>query len=135
MSFIAEIPSPVESVKFIDRTDTSVSLLWEPPETSGKTAQRVFYDIECNKCSSGKNSGPCVEPCGSSVVFKPSQENLIYTNVTIQGLTQDTEYEFVIYFKNNNSEHISKTKWAKLVKKVKTAGILLLFFVVFLSMT
>ena len=129
--FIIEIPSPVENVKFIDRKDTSVSLQWEAPKTSQTTGQRVFYHIECHKCPSGKNSGPCVESCGKSVVFKPSQQNLIYTNVSIRGLTQDTEYEFVIYSKNNNSERINQTKWGKFVKKVKTAGMLKPFFVVF----
>ena len=129
--FIVEIPSSVENVKFIDRKDTSVSLLWEQPKTSGTPGQRVFYDIACHKCPSGKDSGPCVEPCGSSVVFKPSQQNLIYTNVTIRGLIQDTEYKFVIYSKNNNSERINQTKWGKFVKKVKTAGMLKPFFVAF----
>ena len=110
-------------------------MLWEPPEKSATTGQRVFYDIECHKCPSGKDSEFCEEPCGKSVVFKPSGNNLIYTNVTIRGLTQDTEYKFVIYSKNNNSERISKTKWEKFVKKVKTAGMLKPFFAAFGSMS
>ncbi|CAB4003216.1 ephrin type-A receptor 5 isoform X2 [Paramuricea clavata] len=111
------VPSPVGDVKYIDKTETSITLLWTPPPDQG-----VLYDIECNKCPSGSDSGSCVVPCGRSVMFIPSQNNLTYTNVTIQGLDQDTEYQFVIYSKNMNSARISRTNWKSAVKKIKTEG-------------
>jgi hypothetical protein len=113
------VPSPVGDVKYIDRTETSITLLWTPPPDQG-----VLYDIKCNKCPSGSDSGSCVLPCGRSVMFIPCQNNLTYTNVTIQGLDQDTEYQFVIYSKNMNSARINRTNWKRAVKKIKTEGML-----------
>ena len=118
-SFWLGVPSPVTDIKFIGRTETSIRLLWQAPEPSN---QDVLYDIKCNKCTSGSNSGSCEEPCGRSVTFKPSQNNLTQTNVTIQGLKGETEYEFVIYSKNSNSLRINKTNWASQRKKIKTEG-------------
>ncbi|CAB4018688.1 ephrin type-B receptor 6 isoform X1, partial [Paramuricea clavata] len=112
-----EVPSPVRDVKFIDKTETSITLLWKPPLP---TKQGLLYDIKCNKCPPGSDSGSCVEPCGHQVTFKPSQNNLTYTSVNIQGLDQDMEYQFVIYSKNMNSARINRTNWKSAVKKIKT---------------
>jgi hypothetical protein len=120
-SFFIEVPSPVRDVKCIDKTETSITLLWKPPLPPD---QGVLYDIKCNKCPSGSDSGLCEEPCGRLVMFIPSQNNLTYTNVTIQGLDQDTEYEFVIYSKNMNSARINRTNCKSAVKKIKTEGML-----------
>ncbi|CAB4005869.1 ephrin type-B receptor 1 isoform X4 [Paramuricea clavata] len=114
---IYRVPPPVKDVKFIDKTETSITLQWTPPPGQG-----VMYDIKCNKCPSGSDSGPCVVPCGRLVMFKPSQNNLTRTSVTIQGLDQDTEYEFVIYSKNMNSLRINRTNWKSAMKKIKTEG-------------
>ena len=46
----------------------------------------------------------------------------MYTNVIIEGLKADTEYLFVIYSKNENSQHINMTHWARFEKKIKTEG-------------
>ena len=109
-------------VKFVDRTESSLTLLWEPPKIRGTTNQDVLYDIKCNKCPSRSTSGPCNQLCGRLVTFKPSQNNLMCRNVTIQGLQQDTEYLFVIYSKNENSLSINVTNWARFEMKIETAG-------------
>ena len=88
-----------------------------PPE------QDVLYDITCKKCP-GSDSQTCEEPCGSFLTFKPSQNNLKYTNVTIQGLDEDTEYQFVIYLKNENSLRINKTYWPRMNTTIRTKGML-----------
>ena len=111
----------MENLKFQDKTETSVKLLWEPPKSSDDD---VLYDVECNKCSSGRSSGQCDQPCGDSVTFKPSQKDLEYGNVTVQGLNEGTEYRFVIYSKNNNSLRIERRNWASKEKKIKTEGML-----------
>lgn len=116
------IPSAVIDVKFVDRTESSVTLLWEPPIMRGTTNQDVLYNITCHKCPSRTASGPCNQLCGRLVTFKPSQNNLMYRNVTIQGLQQDTEYLFVIYSKNENSLRINVTNWARFEMKIETAG-------------
>ena len=54
--------------------------------------------------------------------FKPSQTDIKYTNVTIQGLDPNTEYQFVIYSKNNYSNRINETNWGRIAKKIKTEG-------------
>ena len=115
------VPLPVRNVKFKEKTETSVKLFWDPPELSDHDND-VLYDINCYKCSSGSSSGPCNESCGTSVKYKPSKHNLTYTNVTIKGLKEDTEYRFVIYSKNNNSLRIDKNNWARVEKKIKTEG-------------
>ena len=112
----------MKDVKFVDKTEKSITFLWQAPDARGTSDQLVQYDIKCNKCPSRSKSAPCNEPCGQLVTFKPSQNNLVSTNVTIQGLKQDTEYLFVIYSKNKNSEHINMTNWAKFEKKIKTEG-------------
>ena len=99
-----------------------LTLLWEPPKIRGTTNQDVLYDIKCNKCPSHGTSGPCNQLCGRLVTFKPSQNNLMCRNVTIQGLQQDTEYLFVIYSKNENSLSINVTNWARFEMKIETAG-------------
>jgi hypothetical protein len=121
ISFFIGVPSPVRDIKFIDKTETSITLLWKPPLP---TEQGVLYDVKCNKCPSGSDSGLCVVPCGHQVTFKPSQNNLTHTSVTIHGLDQDTEYEFVIYSKNMNSLRINRTNWKRAMKKIKTEGML-----------
>ena len=117
----------MKDVKFIDKTENSITLLWNKPKTTGTTSQNVHYDIKCNKCPSRSTSAPCDEPCGRLVKFKPSQNDLTYTNVTIQGLEEDTEYLFVIYSKNENSENINMTNWARFKKKIKTEGMLVVY--------
>ena len=120
------VPSVVLDVQFVDKTDSSITLLWEPPITRGTANQDVLYDIKCSKCPSWSTSAPCNEPCGYSVTFTPSQKHLVFTTVTIQGLQQNTDYLFVIYSKNENSLRINMTNWARFEMKTKTEGRLLL---------
>ena len=110
-------------INFIDKTETSVTLVWTraeamPPE------QDVLYDITCKKCPSGSDNLACKEPCGSFLTFKPSQNNLRYTNVVIQGLDEDTEYQFVIYSKNDNSLRVNRTNWPWKSTTIRTKGML-----------
>ena len=116
------VPSVVVDVQFVDKTDSSITLLWEPPITRGTANQDVLYDIKCSKCPSWSTSAPCNEPCGYSVTFTPSQKHLVYTTVTIQGLQQNTDYLFVIYSTNENSLRINMTNWARFEMKIKTEG-------------
>ena len=119
--FVLGVPSVVNDVSFVGKTENAITLLWKVPDFRGTSDQLVLYDIKCNKCPSPTSkSAPCDEPCGGLVRFKPSQNNLISTNVTIQGLKENTEYLFVIYSKNNNSERINMTNWARFEKKIKT---------------
>ncbi|XP_028394331.1 ephrin type-B receptor 2-like [Dendronephthya gigantea] len=111
------IPSEVTSIKFVGRTETTITLQWQQPQ---KQYQGAVYEIECNKCPLSSDSAPCEEQCGRSVTFIPSQTDLKYTNVTIRGLEQNTEYQFVIYSKNKYSDRINKTNWKNSVKKIKT---------------
>lgn len=104
------------------KTENSITLLWKAPDTRGTTSQNVLYDIKCNKCPSRSKSASCDEACGGLVKFKPSQNNLTYTNVTIQGLEEGTEYLIVIFSKNENSEYIDITNWARFEKIIKTEG-------------
>ena len=112
----------MKDVKFVGKTESSITLLWEVPDAPGTTNQDVLYDIKCNKCPSRSTSAPCHEPCGELVMFKPSQNDLMYTNVTIERLKENTEYLFVIYSKNKNSQSINMTYWARFEKRIKTEG-------------
>ena len=118
-----EFPSPVEDVIFLDncKTEDSVTLLWKPPLQQSNHS--VLYDVTCNKCLSRNDSEPCKEPCGAFVTFKPSQNNLVYHLVTVKGLDRDTEYQFVIYSKNQNSLRINRTNWRRKAIRIKTEGI------------
>ena len=112
----------MKDVKLTDKTENSITLLWKAPDTRGTTNQNVLYDIKCNRCPPRTTTASCDEPCRRLVKFKPSQNNLMYTNVTIQGLEEDTEYMFVIYSKIENSEYINITNWARFEKIIKTEG-------------
>ena len=115
----------MKDVKFVAKTENSITLLWKVPDNPGTTSQNVLYDIKCNKCPYRSKSVSCNQPCGRLITFKPSQNNLMSTHVTIEGLEADTEYVFVIYSKNENSQHINMTHWARFEKKIKTEGRLL----------
>ena len=115
------VPAAVRNVKFKDRTETSVKLFWDPPDLPDHD---VVYEIKCYKCSSGSSSGKCKESCGPLVKLEPPQRDLTYTNVTIKGLKEDTEYQFIIYSKNNNSLRINMSNWSRAEKKIKTEGML-----------
>ncbi|XP_028394324.1 ephrin type-B receptor 1-B-like isoform X2 [Dendronephthya gigantea] len=111
------IPSEVRNIIVLERTETTITLQWQQPQ---KQYEDTVYEIECNKCPSSNDSAPCEEQCGRSVTFIPSQTDLKYTNVTIQGLDQNTEYQFAIYSKNKYSDRINKTNWRYSMKKMKT---------------
>ena len=112
----------MKDVKFVAKTENSITLLWKVPDNPKTTNQNVHYDIKCNKCPYRSKSALCDEPCGRLITFKPAQNNLMSTHVTIEGLKADTEYLFVIYSKNENSQHINMTHWARFEKKIKTEG-------------
>ena len=114
------VPSSVKDIIYFENTDvkSSVALIWKSPVR--RFNQNVLYDILCNKCSSPIVSEPCTESCGPSVSFSPSQQNLSYTYVTIQGLKEDTEYQFIIYSRNDNSPRINIMNWKWQAIKIRT---------------
>ena len=124
VGFFIEFPSSVQDVRFISKTKRSVILLWKSPIQLSD--QDVLYDITCNKCPTRNDiDEPCKEPCGPLVAFKPSQNNLTDIYVRIQGLEKNTEYQFIIYSKNQNSLRINRTNWEWNAIKIKTEGMVL----------
>ena len=119
--FFIGVPSPVIDVVPRYITASSVTLLWKRPVRLFD--QAVLYDVLCSKCPSGNASVPCKHPCGPLVTFKPSQNDLTYTQVIIEGLDENTEYQFVVYSKNQHSLRLNRTYWKCRAVRMKTKGI------------
>jgi hypothetical protein len=127
-----EIPSSVEEIVITEKTESSVTLRWNPPIRHSD--QDVLYDITCRKCPpSTYFAKPCRERCGSSVTFVPSDENLRETYVTIQGLEENTEYQFVIFSKNQNSLRIHRSNWQGRNANIITDGMAILHVIYFVT--
>jgi hypothetical protein len=84
--------------------------------------QAVLYDITCYKCPLRNDKETCKHPCGTSVNFKPSRNNLTDTQVTVEGLDEDSEYQFTIYSTNQNSLRIDKSNWEGRSVNIITGG-------------
>uniref|UniRef100_A0A8C5H765 receptor protein-tyrosine kinase n=1 Tax=Gouania willdenowi TaxID=441366 RepID=A0A8C5H765_GOUWI len=86
--------------------ETSVVLEWAPPRRLGGRSDAI-YSVECLICkSSGRrsisNSQTCL-PCGSDVLFSPSQLGLRTTRVVVSELKAHTRYTFTVHARNGVS--------------------------------
>jgi hypothetical protein len=120
MMFFIGVPSSIIDMVSTNITTSSVTLLWKPPIR--QFDQAVLYDVLCTKCPSGNASVPCKHPCGPLVTFKPSQNDLTHTHVTVEGLDENTEYQFVIYSKNQQSLRLNRIYWKWRAVRITTKG-------------
>lgn len=96
-------------------------MLWKPPTLYESLSSKiVIYEVDCFECSSSTMSAPCIKACGPSVRFIPSKTDIESENVTIKDLKSNTEYEFVIYSKNEYNGNIGRSHWARASKKLRT---------------
>uniref|UniRef100_A0A8C5H6N7 receptor protein-tyrosine kinase n=1 Tax=Gouania willdenowi TaxID=441366 RepID=A0A8C5H6N7_GOUWI len=82
--------------------ETSVVLEWAPPRRLGGRSDAI-YSVECLICKrSISNSQTCL-PCGSDVLFSPSQLGLRTTRVVVSELKAHTRYTFTVHARNGVS--------------------------------
>ena len=93
---------------------------WEhsPADSDGK----LRYAVDCFRCKSSKYKD-CNEPCGPSVQYMPSQDNIINVTVTINGLHPDSFLKFRVYSVSElNKQEKDRDKWKYVTVSVKTKG-------------
>ena len=99
---------------------TYVVIKWErsPDDSDGK----LWYVVDCVSCKSSKYKD-CSEPCGPSVQYVPSQDNITSVTVTIKGLPSDSFLKFRVYSVSElNEEEKDRDKWKYVMVSVKTKG-------------
>uniref|UniRef100_A0A672IRZ9 receptor protein-tyrosine kinase n=1 Tax=Salarias fasciatus TaxID=181472 RepID=A0A672IRZ9_SALFA len=79
--------------------ETSVVLEWTPPRRLGGRSD-TSYSLECLIC---QTAGRLCLPCGSDVLFSPSQTGLKTTKVVVSELRAHTHYTFIVHARNGVS--------------------------------
>ncbi|XP_028282486.1 ephrin type-A receptor 4-A-like isoform X1 [Parambassis ranga] len=82
--------------------ETSVVLEWAPPRRLGGRSD-TSYSVECLICQTSSHSQLCL-PCGSDVLFSPSQTGLKATRVVVSELRAHTHYTFIVHARNGVSQ-------------------------------
>ena len=98
---------------------TYVVIKWErsPDDSDG-----IWYVVDCISCKSSKYKD-CNDPCGPSVQYLPSQDNITNVAVTINGLPSDSFLKFRVYAVSELNEEVKdRDKWNYVTVSVKTKG-------------
>ncbi|KAJ8008100.1 hypothetical protein DPEC_G00101260 [Dallia pectoralis] len=93
-------PSAPVNVSVRRISDSTLTLLWEPPIDLGGTKE-VTYDVVCLE-RGGNADGPWVK-CGEEVIFFPESGGLTVNAVNLTGINSQFDYQLTIRAKNNVS--------------------------------
>ena len=84
--------------------------------------------MDCFGCKSRKDKD-CNEPCGPTVQYKPSKDNITGNSVAVNGLQSDSFFLFRVYSVNEfNQQEKDRDKWNYAIVFVHTKDESMLYF-------
>ena len=118
-------PAPLKAnLTVVKSTKAAINWTQVPDDISGK----LRYSVDCFKCKYSKDKD-CKEPCGPSVQYKPSKDNITVNSVEVNGLQSCSFYLFRVYSVNELNQHErDREKWNYATVFVGTKGESMLFF-------